>query len=214
MAAVKNPPPWMKTNNEWTGYSCLKRKYYQTWANYHLNAAAAEVDGISGLYGTSPLMVTATESKSAGVKSFVSSAVVDGGASAWFMRTASGSQARRPQKWTKYFRRSWLLLTPQRPAHSQVFGDMMPHFYKKFDKSFLARLCIKLSRAAEGGKCLTKYLFDEAGENLGRMTAALMPKVQTNDLKSDPFKIVCAGSVWLSLPLLAGFLRGFLSGLQ
>ncbi|XP_037885210.1 lysosomal acid glucosylceramidase [Glossina fuscipes] len=36
MAAAWSPPPWMKTNNAWTGYSSLKREYYQTWANYHL----------------------------------------------------------------------------------------------------------------------------------------------------------------------------------
>jgi glucosylceramidase len=30
-----SPPPWMKTNNNWTGFSSLKDEYYQTWANYH-----------------------------------------------------------------------------------------------------------------------------------------------------------------------------------
>uniref|UniRef100_A0A1B0A5X3 Uncharacterized protein n=1 Tax=Glossina pallidipes TaxID=7398 RepID=A0A1B0A5X3_GLOPL len=68
-------------------------------------------------------------------------------------------------------------------------GDMLPHLYKKFDKSFFARLCVKLAHAADEGDCLAKYLFDEAGENLGRMAAALIPKVQTDELKSNPFKI-------------------------
>uniref|UniRef100_A0A1A9V0V2 Uncharacterized protein n=1 Tax=Glossina austeni TaxID=7395 RepID=A0A1A9V0V2_GLOAU len=46
-------------------------------------------------------------------------------------------------------------------------------------------------------------------ENLGRMAAALIPKVQMDELKCNPFKIVCVGSVWLSLTLLvAGFLKG------
>ncbi|CAF4885237.1 unnamed protein product [Pieris macdunnoughi] len=30
-----SPPPWMKTNNAFTGYSRLKEKYYQTYADYH-----------------------------------------------------------------------------------------------------------------------------------------------------------------------------------
>uniref|UniRef100_A0A1B0A2Q0 N-acetyl-D-glucosamine kinase n=1 Tax=Glossina pallidipes TaxID=7398 RepID=A0A1B0A2Q0_GLOPL len=88
-------------------------------------------------------------------------------------------------------------------------GAILPHLYKKFDKSFFARLCVKLAHAADEGDCLAKYLFDEAGENLGGMAAALIPKVQTDELKSNPFKIVCVGSVWLSLTLLvAGFLKG------
>uniref|UniRef100_A0A1I8MQB8 Glucosylceramidase n=1 Tax=Musca domestica TaxID=7370 RepID=A0A1I8MQB8_MUSDO len=36
MAAAWSPPPWMKTNNDWTGYSNLQPIYYQTWALYHL----------------------------------------------------------------------------------------------------------------------------------------------------------------------------------
>ncbi|XP_073820115.1 lysosomal acid glucosylceramidase-like [Musca autumnalis] len=36
MAAAWSPPPWMKTNNNWTGFSQLKSTYYQTWALYHL----------------------------------------------------------------------------------------------------------------------------------------------------------------------------------
>jgi glucosylceramidase len=31
-----SPPKWMKTNNEWTGFSALRDEYYQTWANYHV----------------------------------------------------------------------------------------------------------------------------------------------------------------------------------
>ncbi|TMW53582.1 hypothetical protein DOY81_001346 [Sarcophaga bullata] len=36
MAAAWSPPPWMKSNNNWTGYSSLKAEYYETWALYHL----------------------------------------------------------------------------------------------------------------------------------------------------------------------------------
>ncbi|XP_017874257.1 PREDICTED: glucosylceramidase [Drosophila arizonae] len=35
-AAAWSAPPWMKTNNRWTGFGRLKRQYYQTWADYHL----------------------------------------------------------------------------------------------------------------------------------------------------------------------------------
>lgn len=29
-------PPWMKTNNDYTGFGFLKQEHYQTWADYHL----------------------------------------------------------------------------------------------------------------------------------------------------------------------------------
>lgn len=35
--AAWSAPPWMKTNNRWTGFGRLKKEYYQTWADYHLN---------------------------------------------------------------------------------------------------------------------------------------------------------------------------------
>ena len=34
--AAWSPPKWMKSNNAWTGFSQLKKEYYQTWADYHL----------------------------------------------------------------------------------------------------------------------------------------------------------------------------------
>lgn len=34
--AAWSAPPWMKTNNRWTGFGRLKREFYQTWADYHL----------------------------------------------------------------------------------------------------------------------------------------------------------------------------------
>lgn len=36
IAAAWSPPPWMKSNNNWTGFSSLKPEYYETWAKYHL----------------------------------------------------------------------------------------------------------------------------------------------------------------------------------
>ncbi|XP_030369560.1 lysosomal acid glucosylceramidase [Scaptodrosophila lebanonensis] len=35
-AAAWSAPPWMKTNNRWTGFGRLKREYYQAWADYHI----------------------------------------------------------------------------------------------------------------------------------------------------------------------------------
>lgn len=36
VGAAWSPPPWMKTNGDWTGFSALRDEYYQTWADYHL----------------------------------------------------------------------------------------------------------------------------------------------------------------------------------
>ncbi|XP_026740602.1 glucosylceramidase-like [Trichoplusia ni] len=35
IATTWSPPPWMKTNNAYTGYSRLKPEYYQTYADYY-----------------------------------------------------------------------------------------------------------------------------------------------------------------------------------
>jgi glucosylceramidase len=34
--AAWSPPPWMKTNNDWTGVGSLRYEYFQTWALYHV----------------------------------------------------------------------------------------------------------------------------------------------------------------------------------
>ncbi|XP_050667046.1 lysosomal acid glucosylceramidase-like isoform X1 [Leptidea sinapis] len=36
VATTWSPPPWMKTNNAYTGVGQLKKEYYQTYADYHL----------------------------------------------------------------------------------------------------------------------------------------------------------------------------------
>lgn len=36
VGAAWSSPKWMKTNNEWTGFSALREEYYQTWADYHV----------------------------------------------------------------------------------------------------------------------------------------------------------------------------------
>ncbi|XP_070498243.1 lysosomal acid glucosylceramidase-like [Chironomus tepperi] len=34
--AAWSPPKWMKSNNDYTGFSVLRDEYYQTWADYHV----------------------------------------------------------------------------------------------------------------------------------------------------------------------------------
>ncbi|XP_054742491.1 lysosomal acid glucosylceramidase-like isoform X1 [Anastrepha obliqua] len=36
IAAAWSSPPWMKSNERWSGLGVLKLEYYQTWADYHL----------------------------------------------------------------------------------------------------------------------------------------------------------------------------------
>lgn len=43
MAAAWSAPPWMKTNNRWTGFGQLRSQYYQTWADYHLKWVQREL---------------------------------------------------------------------------------------------------------------------------------------------------------------------------
>lgn len=90
-------------------------------------------------------------------------------------------------------------------------ADMLTHFYQNFDKPFFARLCIKLADAATEGNLLAQSIFEEAGENLGTMAAALLSKIQPDSIKSNTANIICVGSVWLSFPLLQ---EGFRKGLQ
>lgn len=36
VGAAWSPPPWMKTNEDWSGLGYLKHEFYQTWADYHV----------------------------------------------------------------------------------------------------------------------------------------------------------------------------------
>uniref|UniRef100_A0A1A9ZN48 Uncharacterized protein n=1 Tax=Glossina pallidipes TaxID=7398 RepID=A0A1A9ZN48_GLOPL len=71
--------------------------------------------------------------------------------------------------------------------------ELVVHLYQNFDKSVIGPLCAKLAEAAEKGNRLAQYLFREAGEDLGTMAAALVPKIQPGTLKSNTLNIV--GSV-------------------
>lgn len=47
IASPWTAPPWMKTNNFYSGIGILFRKYYQAWANYYIKFLEAyETNGI------------------------------------------------------------------------------------------------------------------------------------------------------------------------
>lgn len=86
--------------------------------------------------------------------------------------------------------------------------DLLEHCYAKFDKSFYARLCQKLAVAAHDGDELSLSIFTDAGRQLARSIAALLPRVDQELIKEGFLSIVCVGSVWLSFDLLKeGFLK-------
>lgn len=80
--------------------------------------------------------------------------------------------------------------------------DMLDHCYAKFQKSFYAKLCQKLSVAASNDDELSQHIFNEAGRQLAKMIAALTPKVDNTLTESGFLGILCVGSVWLSWELL------------
>ncbi len=85
--------------------------------------------------------------------------------------------------------------------------DMLEHCYTKFDKSFYAQLCLKLSKIARNGDKICLDIFREAGKCLAKSVAALLIHVDPLLIHNGYLNIVCAGSVWLSFDLLKnGFL--------
>jgi N-acetylglucosamine kinase len=85
---------------------------------------------------------------------------------------------------------------------------MLDHCYAKFQKSFYAKLCQKLSVAASNDDQLCQHIFNEAGRQLARMISALIPKVDKSLIEAGYLSIICVGSVWLSWELLeSGFLK-------
>lgn len=81
--------------------------------------------------------------------------------------------------------------------------DLLEHCYTKFDKSYFAGLCQRLSQAAVQGDQLSQWLFSEAGRVLARHVIALFPKVDSK-LLSEPggLPVLCVGSVWSSWEFL------------
>lgn len=86
--------------------------------------------------------------------------------------------------------------------------DMLEHCYASFQKSFYARLCQKMSVAARNGDELCQKIFIEAGRQLAKMVAALLPRVDKKLIESGDLAIICVGSVWQSWELLKpGFIK-------
>lgn len=87
-------------------------------------------------------------------------------------------------------------------------SDMLEHCYASFQKSFYARLCQKMSVAANNGDELCQKIFIDAGRQLGKMIVALLPRVDPKLTDTGHLSIICVGSVWLSWELLKpGFIK-------
>lgn len=100
----------------------------------------------------------------------------------------------------------WSLI--QSHFNAETRSDILEHCYARFEKPFFAKLCEKLSIAANNGDPLCLHLFDEAGRCLAKAAMALFPKVSEELTKSGDLGIVCVGSVWQSWKLLRnGFLK-------
>lgn len=86
--------------------------------------------------------------------------------------------------------------------------DMLEHCYAKFQKSFYARLCQKMSVAASNGDELCQRIFIDAGRQLAKMLSALLPKVDNALIETGYLSVICVGSVWQSWELLKpGFIK-------
>ena len=65
-----------------------------------------------------------------------------------------------------------------------------------------------MSLAATTGDELCQRIFSEAGRQLAKMIAALMPRVDKTLIETGHLSIICVGSVWLSWELLqSGFIK-------
>lgn len=85
---------------------------------------------------------------------------------------------------------------------------MLEHCYASFQKSFYARLCHKMADAATKGDKLCQTIFTDAGRQLAKMIAALLPRVNQQLTRTGYLSIICVGSVWLSWELLKdGFIN-------
>lgn len=85
---------------------------------------------------------------------------------------------------------------------------MLEHCYARFQKSFYAKLCQKMSVAAEAGDELCLSIFTDAGRQLAKMVSALLPRVDKALISTGYLSIICVGSVWKSWELLkSGFVE-------
>lgn len=80
----------------------------------------------------------------------------------------------------------------------QTRQDVLNLFYTNFDKSQIALLCCKLADLARNeDDSLAKYLFQQAGAQLGRSILAVATRASVESID-----VVCVGSLWLSWDLL------------
>eukprot|EP00033_Pygsuia_biforma_P001429 GCRY01001613.1.p1 GENE.GCRY01001613.1~~GCRY01001613.1.p1 ORF type:complete len:350 (+),score=69.80 GCRY01001613.1:204-1253(+) len=88
--------------------------------------------------------------------------------------------------------------------------ELIPIFYKKFEKSYIAGFGKCVAEAAMHGDKACVCLMEDAGFKLGLCIKAILPKVNSELFDPDHgLQIICAGSVWKSFPLLQeGFIRG------
>lgn len=85
---------------------------------------------------------------------------------------------------------------------------MLEHCYARFQKSFYARLCQKMSVAANNGDELCKSIFTDAGRQLAKMLSALVPRADKALIESGFLRVICVGSVWKSWDLMkTGFIK-------
>ncbi|PAA85343.1 hypothetical protein BOX15_Mlig013934g1, partial [Macrostomum lignano] len=115
-----------------------------------------------------------------------------------------------------------------RDAAFQHFGitdydGILSHLYTNFEKSRVAALTAKLARlAADGGDALARRVFADAGAELAGHVIAVVRRAAAADSGevgslqrlldgSGRLTVVCAGSVWLSYPLLR---PGFVDALR
>lgn len=90
--------------------------------------------------------------------------------------------------------------------------ELFVHYYNNFNKSFIASLCLRLSKLAKQGDPLALHIFTEAGKYLARAIQALYPNADEILLSREGgLHVVCVGSVWLSFNLLQ---EGFVKQLQ
>ncbi|XP_024227790.1 N-acetyl-D-glucosamine kinase isoform X1 [Bombus impatiens] len=77
--------------------------------------------------------------------------------------------------------------------------EILPHFYKDFDKSIFAMFAKEIVTGCEKKDPLCLYIISENGRYLAKHVIALSRKAH-NDLKlaKGGLKVVCVGSVWKS----------------
>ncbi|XP_054258714.1 N-acetyl-D-glucosamine kinase isoform X2 [Macrosteles quadrilineatus] len=86
--------------------------------------------------------------------------------------------------------------------------DLLPHFYRNFEKSEIAGLTKEFADVARQGDPLCQWAFSEAGRALAKHLLAISPDADKSLLECEGgLPVVCVGSVWRSWDLLKpGFL--------